>query len=72
MSATLQQLFGKCDFEGGPLAKATVQGIEANRKENTLEVSLLLPQLLPDSSLQAGEEGIRRAYGLKKPHLQVR
>ena len=46
MSATLQQLFGKCDFEGGPLAGAQVQGIEANRKENTLEVSLLAPHLL--------------------------
>ena len=72
MSATLQQLFGKCDFEGGPLAKAQVQGIEANRKENTLEVSLLAPRLLEESSLQAGETCIRRAYGLKKAHLQVR
>ena len=72
MSATLQQLFGKCDFEGGPLAGAQVQGIEVSRKENTLEGSLLAPHLLEESSLQAGETCIRRAYGLKKAHLQVR
>ncbi len=72
MSAALGQLFAKCDFGQSPLGRAAVTGLQADKAACRLEVDLQSEAILEKEALLAGEEGIRRSYGLKEVCLQIR
>ena len=72
MSAALGQLFAKCDFGQSPLGRAAVTALQADKAACRLEVDLQSEAILEKEALLAGEEGIRRSYGLKEVCLQIR
>lgn len=72
MSALLERLFEKCDFSQSPLGRAAVTALQADKAACRLEAELQSDAIVRQEALTAGEEGIRRAYGLKEVSLQIR
>lgn len=70
-TVSLQQAFPKCDFQDTVLGQANVTGLCADKKKNELDIALCSNAVVKDTALLAGEEGIRRAYGLTRARMKI-